>query len=153
MCVCVYQPFCTSRKKGAKVNFSAKFNSVEFRVFLLLDRWPPKEWITLFSLLFTQSWNKKSLISILTECISSMWNASSLIQNLDSWVYYANSTPSPLSLSSSLFLSLSLIYIYTYIYISLNMIDIFCLDIFLLILSYCHIDFMIFGGNCLMYLT
>ena len=50
------------------------------------------------------------------------------------------------------------IYIYIYIYIhigsicsliqiSLNMIDIFCLHIFLLILSYCRIDFIVFGGD------
>ena len=33
------------------------------------------------------------------------------------------------------------------IYISLNIIDIFCLHILLLILSDCRIDLMIFGGN------
>ena len=51
------------------------------------------------------------------------------------------------------------IYIYIYVYlgsisslmhISLNIIDIFCLHIFLLILSYCRIDFIIFDGNWLM---
>ena len=44
------------------------------------------------------------------------------------------------------------IYIYIYIYISFNWIGIFCQHIFLLILSYCHIDFIIFGVNWLMYL-
>ena len=39
------------------------------------------------------------------------------------------------------------IYIYIYIQISLNIIDIFCLHIFLLILSYCRIDFIVFGLN------
>ena len=39
------------------------------------------------------------------------------------------------------------IYIYIYVQISLNIIDIFCLHIFLLILSYCRIDFIVFGGN------
>ena len=43
------------------------------------------------------------------------------------------------------------IYIYIYTQISLNIIDIFCLHIFLLILSYCHIDFIVFGGNWLIY--
>ena len=33
------------------------------------------------------------------------------------------------------------------IQISLNIIDIFCSHIFLLILSYCRIDFIVFGGN------
>ena len=42
-------------------------------------------------------------------------------------------------------------YIYIYIQISLNIIDIFCLHIFLLILSYCRIDFIVFGGNWLIY--
>ena len=31
--------------------------------------------------------------------------------------------------------------------ISLNIIDIFCLHIFLLILLYCRIDLIVFGGN------
>ena len=38
------------------------------------------------------------------------------------------------------------IYIYIYIQISLNIIDIFCLDIFLLIRSYCRIAFIVFSG-------
>ena len=48
---------------------------------------------------------------------------------------------------------LSTIYVYIniLIQISLNIIDIFCLHIFLLIRSYCHIAFIIFGGNWLMY--
>ena len=33
------------------------------------------------------------------------------------------------------------------IQIWLNIIDIFCLHIFLLILSYCRIDFIVFGGK------
>ena len=41
------------------------------------------------------------------------------------------------------------IYIYIYIFISLNIIDIFCLHIFLLILSNCRIDLIIFGGDWL----
>ena len=43
------------------------------------------------------------------------------------------------------------IYIYIYIQISLNITDIFCLHIFLWILSYCCIDFAVFGGNWLIY--
>ena len=42
-------------------------------------------------------------------------------------------------------------YIYIYIQISLNIIEIFCLHILLLILSYCRIDFKVFGGNWLIY--
>ena len=38
------------------------------------------------------------------------------------------------------------IYIYIYIQISLNIIDIFCLHIFLLIFSYCRIDFLYSAG-------
>ena len=43
--------------------------------------------------------------------------------------------------------------IFSLIHISLNIIDIFFRHIFLLILSYCRIDFMIFGGKWLMNLT
>ena len=43
------------------------------------------------------------------------------------------------------------IYIYIYICIWLNIIDIFCQHIFLLILSNCQINFMIFGGNWLIF--
>ena len=43
------------------------------------------------------------------------------------------------------------IYIYIYIQILLNIIDIFCLHIFLLILSDCCIDFIVFDGNWLIY--
>ena len=39
-----------------------------------------------------------------------------------------------------------------YTQISLNIIHIFCLHIFLLTFSYCCINFIIFGGNWLMYL-
>ena len=39
------------------------------------------------------------------------------------------------------------IYIYIYIQISLNIIDIFCLDIFFWVRSYCRIAFIVFGGN------
>ena len=54
------------------------------------------------------------------------------------------------------------IYIYIYIYVGsisslmhiwLNIIDIFCQNIFFLILSICRIDFMIFGGNWLINLS
>ena len=38
-------------------------------------------------------------------------------------------------------------YIYIYIQISLNILDMFCLHIFLLILSYSRIDFKVFDGN------
>ena len=42
-----------------------------------------------------------------------------------------------------------LIYIYIYIYIWLNIINIFCLHMFLLIFSNCRIDLIIFGENWL----
>ena len=45
------------------------------------------------------------------------------------------------------------IYIYIYIQFSLNIIDIFCLHIFLLILSYCCIYFKVFSGNSLIYFS
>ena len=41
------------------------------------------------------------------------------------------------------------IYISSLIHMSLNIIDIFCQDIFLLILSNCCIQFMLFSGNWL----
>ena len=58
-------------------------------------------------------------------------------------IHLATSQPLPQNVIS---------YIYIYIQISLDIVDIFCLHIFLLILSYCRINFIIFGGNWLMYL-
>ena len=66
----------------------------------------------------------------------------------------------PLEIEPTTTVCRSIIYIYIYIYIyiisslikiSLNIIDIFCLYIFLLILSYCRIGFIVFGGNWLIY--
>ena len=39
------------------------------------------------------------------------------------------------------------------IQISLNIIHVFCLHIFMLVLSYCRIDFIVFGGNWLIYFS
>ena len=58
-----------------------------------------------------------------------------------------NSVPSSLTKFAYIYIYIYIDSIYSLIQISLNIIDIFCLHIFLLILSYCRIDFIVFGGN------
>ena len=67
---------------------------------------------------------------------------------------YTNTQTHTLSYTHTLIYLSIYIYIYIYIYmqISLNIIDIFCSHIFLLILTFCRTDLIVFGGNWLIYL-